>query len=94
MAMTRYAQTTFTSGEFSPLLKGQTGFERYYGAADSMVNWEVLPQGPLDKRGGMQQLGLANSENAGDSRLIEFVASDDDAMIIEIDLTLLFSYLL
>lgn len=66
-------------------MKGQTGYERYYSALGLLRNGWVLPQGPVEKRGGFQYIADAQSSNAGDTRLFEFIASEDDAMIVEID---------
>ena len=75
MGLVRYSQTTFTAGEFSPLLDGQTALDRYYAAAKQMRNMEVLPQGPAQKRGGMQDLGAANLNSAGTTRSGSFTRS-------------------
>jgi len=87
MGLVRYAQTAFTSGEWSERMKGQTQMQQYYAAVDTMSNCEVLPQGPFDKRAGFEYLGEANVDTEGTTRLIEFVANESDAIIVEIDTT-------
>lgn len=87
MALIRYAQTSFTSGEFTPLLYGQTGLEQYGMASEELLNMVALQQGPADKRGGLEYLGDAKSNASGDTRLVEFVAAAGDALVIEITAT-------
>lgn len=50
---TRILQNRFTQGEFSPEMLGRSDTEQYYGAAETLTNVEVLPQGGLKRRPGV-----------------------------------------
>ena len=47
-------QFKFTSGEIDPLLMGRTDLDRYYGAAETMTNVRLLPQGGFKRDDGLQ----------------------------------------
>ena len=57
MAKTRFIQSTFVSGELSPLLKGRIDINQYYQAAETADNVVIVPQGGLRRRPGTEFIG-------------------------------------
>ncbi|MCS5594217.1 MAG: hypothetical protein NZ730_06700 [Porticoccaceae bacterium] len=53
MAKSRQFQSSFASGELSPLLKGRTDLEQYYRGCETAEEVMLIPQGGLKKRGGL-----------------------------------------
>lgn len=49
-------QFKFTSGELDPLLFGRTDIDRYYGAAETMTNVRLLPQGGFKRDDGLEYI--------------------------------------
>ena len=47
-------QFKFTSGELDPLLMGRTDIDRYYGAAETMTNVNILSQGGFKRSDGLE----------------------------------------
>lgn len=47
-------QFKFTSGELDPLLLGRTDIDRYYGAAETMTNVNILAQGGFKRSDGLE----------------------------------------
>jgi hypothetical protein len=47
-------QFKFTSGELDPLLLGRSDIDRYYGAAETMTNVNILAQGGFKKSDGLE----------------------------------------
>ena len=45
MAKTRFVQSSFVSGELSPLLKGRTDVNQYYQAVETADNVVIVPAG-------------------------------------------------
>jgi hypothetical protein len=54
MAKTRFIQSSFVSGELSPLLKGRTDINQYYQAAETADNVVIVPQGGMKRRPGTE----------------------------------------
>ena len=52
MAKSRFIQTSFASGELSPLLKGRTDLNQYYAGSSTAENVVIVPQGGLKRRAG------------------------------------------
>ena len=52
MAKTRFIQSSFVSGELSPLLKGRVDINQYYQAVETADNVVIVPQGGLRRRPG------------------------------------------
>ena len=52
----RTTQHKFTSGELDPLLLGRTDIDRYYGAAETMTNVNILAQGGFKRADGLEFL--------------------------------------
>ena len=57
MAKTRFIQSSFVSGELSPLLKGRTDINQYYQALETAENVVIVPQGGLRRRPGTEFIG-------------------------------------
>lgn len=71
-------QTSFNSGEFSPLISSRLDLTQYYKGAKSLKNCQVLPQGGVTKRPGFELLTKLDVPNAESDfvRLIPFVFND------------------
>ena len=54
MAKTRFIQSSFVSGEVSPLLKGRIDINQYYQAVETADNVVIVPQGGLRRRPGTE----------------------------------------
>ena len=54
MAKTRYIQSSFVSGELSPLLKGRIDINQYYQAVETASNVVIVPQGGMRRRPGTE----------------------------------------
>lgn len=52
MPSTSPAITSFNAGEFSPLMMGQTDFQKWKSGAKYMLNFIPRSQGPAERRGG------------------------------------------
>ena len=54
MAKSRFIQSSFVSGELSPLLKGRIDINQYYQAAETADNVVIVPQGGMRRRPGTE----------------------------------------
>jgi len=54
MAKSQNLQTSFASGELSPLLLGRTDLEQYYKGAQTAENVVIVPQGGVKRRPGTE----------------------------------------
>jgi len=54
MAKSQNLQTSFASGELSPLLLGRTDLEQYYRGAQTAENVVIVPQGGVKRRPGTE----------------------------------------
>lgn len=61
---TRILQNKFNQGEFSPEMLGRSDVDQYYGAAETLTNVVVLPQGGVMRRDGLGFIDTA-AESAG-----------------------------
>ena len=52
MPKSQFQQTSFSSGELSPLLLGRTDLEQYYKGAQTAENVVIVPQGGVKRRPG------------------------------------------
>lgn len=73
---------TFNGGEWSKRLWGRIDLAKYLNAARRCENFIPLVQGPLTKRPGFRYVAPV-SATAEVVRLIPFVFSDSDALVIE-----------
>ena len=75
-------QSSFSGGEFSPLMNGQVGLDRYREALETCLNFVPSLQGGLVKRSGTQYVATTETVSE-DSRLIAFRFSTTQAYILE-----------
>ena len=54
MPKSQFQQTSFASGELSPLLMGRTDLDQYYKGAQIAENLVIVPQGGVKRRPGTQ----------------------------------------
>lgn len=54
MAKTRFIQSSFVSGELSPLLKGRIDLTQYYQGVQTAKNLVIVPQGGMKRRPGTE----------------------------------------
>jgi len=59
MAKSKFLQSSFVSGELSPLLKGRVDLEQYYQGAQTAENVLIVPQGGLKRRAGSEHITTA-----------------------------------
>ena len=56
MPKSQFQQTSFASGELSPLLKGRTDLEQYYQGAQQAEGVVIVPQGGVKRRPGLEHI--------------------------------------
>lgn len=59
MAKSNFLQTSFASGELSPLLRGRTDLDQYYAGLATAENVVIVPQGGVKRRPGTEHIDLA-----------------------------------
>jgi hypothetical protein len=59
VAKSKFLQSSFVSGELSPLLKGRVDLEQYYQGVATAENVLIVPQGGLKRRAGTQHVDVA-----------------------------------
>tara|TARA_B110000971_G_scaffold178510_1_gene184489 strand:+ start:2498 stop:5089 length:2592 start_codon:yes stop_codon:yes gene_type:complete len=59
MPRSSFLQSSFASGELSPLLKGRTDLEQYYAGVATAENVVIVPQGGMKRRPGTEHIGDA-----------------------------------
>ena len=82
MAKVAPIQTSFSSGEFSPLSRGQVNLDRYGAALETCLNYLPTLQGGLQRRSGTYYVAEVET-SAETSRLIPFEFSTTQAYILE-----------
>lgn len=73
---------SFNAGEFSPLMMGQTNFEKWSSGVKSMVNFIPRSQGPAERRGGTYFVSEVKNSNQK-VWLAKFEFSTTQAFILE-----------
>lgn len=63
MPKSQFQQTSFASGELSPLLKGRTDLDQYYTGAETAENVVIVPQGGIKRRPGTKFVDVALKGN-------------------------------
>lgn len=63
MPKSQFQQTSFASGELSPLLKGRTDLEQYYKGAEQAEGVVIVPQGGIKRRPGLKFVDTALKGN-------------------------------
>ena len=59
MPKSQFMQTSFASGELSPLLLGRTDLDQYYKGAQTAENVVIVPQGGVKRRPGTRFIDTA-----------------------------------
>jgi hypothetical protein len=77
-----HSQNQFSGGQLTPRLHSRFDLPAYRNATKVMENWTIQSHGPITNRPGTRfvDTGLGGTANI---RLIEFVFSDSDALILE-----------
>ena len=57
MPKSQFLQSSFASGELSPLIKGRTDLDQYYRGGQTAENVVIVPQGGIKRRPGTLQIG-------------------------------------
>lgn len=81
MPKSQFLQSSFASGELSPLIKGRTDLDQYYRGGQTAENVVIVPQGGIKRRPGTLQVAdplgtlarnpqLPNMPNGGNSYLV------------------------
>lgn len=78
-----HIQTSFSSGELSPLMKGRTSLSQYANGCSLLQNMVVLPQGGITKRPGTQFIREVK-DSADTTILIPFTAGTEQAYVMEV----------
>lgn len=83
MPKARPIRTTFSKGELSPLLEGQTTLQAYFEGGQTVENFLILRQGGLDRWPGSRHIAEVK-DSSKDTILWPFQFSVDDAYILEV----------
>lgn len=75
-------QTSFTTGEVSFRIKGRTDNEKYSAGLDTVDNFKVLSQGPIERRNGSFLVGFVK-DALNPPRLLRFIVSVTESFILE-----------
>ena len=62
MGTSKFLQSSFVSGELSPLLKGRVDLDQYYQGMQTAENVLIVPQGGLKRRAGSEHVAVALKE--------------------------------
>ena len=62
MGTSKFLQSSFVSGELSPLLNGRVDLEQYYQGMQTAENVLIVPQGGLKRRAGSEHVAVALKE--------------------------------
>lgn len=81
MTATRRIQSSFSAGELSPLLRGQTEFQRYQSGVRTMKGFLPLPGGGFTRAPGTIYRGVTRDNRP--ARLLAFEFSEEDALQLE-----------
>lgn len=81
MGKSNTQQTSYASGEVSPLLRARNDIARYTAGCETCENFIVRPQGALWRRNGTAYIGQTLENQA--SVLVEFVFSSAEAYLLE-----------
>lgn len=82
MPKTQLAYTSFTSGEFSPLLTERVDFAKYFSGLEKLENFIIYPQGGVTRRSGTVFVAEAKYHDRA-TRLISFAFSVTETYLLE-----------
>lgn len=74
--------TSFNAGEFSPAMEGRSDLAKYPAACKLLENFQLLPQGPAQRRGGSRYVAPIKNESTG-AWLIRFEFNATNAFVLE-----------
>lgn len=77
-----HIQSSFSSGELSPLMKGRTSLAQYTNGCETLSNMIVLPQGGITKRPGTKYISTVK-DSADTTVLIPFVVGAEQSYVLE-----------
>lgn len=83
MARGYFLQNSFLEGEWSPLFQGKADEERYYRAANLLLNYIPTDEGAAVRRSGSRFSAHAKN-NTGQIRLIPFISETGEALACEL----------
>ena len=75
-------QTNFTTGEVSHKIRGRVDINQYFNGAETIENFQVMPQGGLRNRPGTKHLSEVH-DSSKRTRLVPFTFSDEQAYMLE-----------
>lgn len=75
-------QADFSAGELSPKLWGRIDLDQYYSGAAELLNFTVLPYGPITRRAGTRFVVQAPESDV--IRLIPFIYNIKQSVVIEL----------
>lgn len=75
-------QADFSAGELSPKLWGRIDIDQYWSGAAELVNFNVLPYGPIMRRTGSRFIAKARTN--ANVRLISFSYNIQQSVVIEL----------
>jgi len=78
-----HLQTSFSSGELSPLMKGRTTLGQYANGCQTLENMIVLPQGGVTKRPGTKFIREVK-DSTKTTVLIPFIVGEDQSYMLEL----------
>jgi len=82
MAKASTIQTSFTTGEVSPRLRGRVDLDQYYAGAETLLNFTLMPHGGIQRRAGLRFIAATKHPDKP-CRLIPFEFSTEQAYVIE-----------
>ena len=69
MPKSQFLQSSFASGELSPLIKGRTDLDQYYKGGQTAENVVIVPQGGIKRRPGTYQVDTPLADLARNPQL-------------------------
>ena len=78
--MSIHHQAAFNSGEIGSKAQGRTDLDLYRNGCDRLENFEVLPQGGVERRKGTEFVKALDS----DTRIIPFQFDADESYVVEL----------
>ena len=78
--MSIHHQAAFNSGEIGSKAQGRTDLDLYRNGCDRLENFEVLPQGGVERRSGTETV----KELDADTRIIPFQFDADESYVVEL----------
>lgn len=77
-----HIQSSFSSGELSPLMKGRSSLSQYQNGCATLTNMVVMPQGGVTKRPGTEFIHEVK-DSSKTTVLLPFIVGSDQSYILE-----------